>query len=350
MNTVAPSSETAPRYYAEFQHGMQVTRRRVGPRREDCLTIIAPRLGPDAVARFTAPSVPGRMAADDLLKANAWHALGPWEYIAGQNLYRARVEPLRPLITTGQAAVRAAEQHGSPSTVSGVDRALCQLPVTDMDAQAHRILHDALRALAYAEDAEEWQLLAAAEHAVSRLVHEPNGATLEHPAVRAVGELAIRCGIRHDRAGDTEAPAWHRGYLAGMETLGAVTGLIYRSSNGRALDKAMTEFVAAVRRAIPYEALYEARQALVEAARTYNIFVIGMRQPMPFGGRWEWARRIGDAVYLFEVEPPLVDGSPYGAVAVRRTAADGMAGPVRYFLLGADEERRRAVTEARYRI
>jgi len=254
------------------------------------------------------------------------------------------------LITAGQAAVRAAEHHSSPKTVAGLDKAVSALPLTDMDDQADRILHTALKQVARAEDAEEWQLLEAAEHAVSRLIHEPDGATLEHPAVRAVTELAIRCGWKHDQAGEAVAASWNRGYLAGIEALGAVTGLIHGSSDAPALDKAMVVFLTAVRRAIPYAALYETRRALVEAARTYGMFVIGMRQPMPPGGRWEWARRIGSAVYLFEVEPPLMDGDPGGAVAVRRTAADGTAGPVRYFPLSTDAERRRAVTEARNRI
>jgi hypothetical protein len=55
-------------------------------------------------------------------------------------------------------------------------------------------------------------------------------------------------------------------------------------------------------------------------------------------------------VFLFEVVPPLVEGHPYGSVAVQRVTEDGRPGPVRSFPLGADENRRRAVTEAQYRI
>ncbi|PQM20651.1 hypothetical protein Sfr7A_26055 [Streptomyces xinghaiensis] len=348
MTPAVPSPKPAARYYAEFRHGLWLTRPGAGTHREDSLTIIDPATGPDSVARFTARTPSGGMAADDLLKAHAWRPLGPWEYYAEANLYRARVEPARPLITAGQAAVRAAEQHGSPETVAGLDRALCALPLTDMDDQADRILHQALKAVTHAEDAEEWQLLAAAQHAVTRLTRWPDDATLGHPAVRAVGELALRCSLQHDQAEDTTtAAAWNRGYLAGMETLSAVTALLHGSPDSRAVGKAMARFEAAVRRAIPYTALYETRRALVEAARTYNLFVIGMRQPPPPNSRWTWARRIGTAVYLFQAEPPLTSGR---AVAVCRTAQDGTVGPVRYFPLSADPQRRRAVTEACFRI
>ncbi|PRH78374.1 hypothetical protein C6N75_15175 [Streptomyces solincola] len=237
---------------------------------------------------------------------------------------------MRELLTAGQEAVRAAEHRGSPETVAGLDKALCALPLLDMDDQAHRILNHALTVVTRAEDADEWTLLADVEHAVSRLMHEPDGATLEHPAVLAVGNLAMRCSTREREAGMAVGRAWSRGYMAGMEALRMVTGAIYGERDGRALDKAVTEFLTAVRRAIPYAALYETRRALVEFARSYGLFVIGMRQTLP-PGRWEYARRIGTAVFLFEIVPPLVEGHPYGSVAVRRTAEDGTAGPVRYF-------------------
>ncbi|MEU1221295.1 hypothetical protein [Streptomyces microflavus] len=238
---------------------------------------------------------------------------------------------MRELLAAGREAVRAAEHRGSPETVAGLDEALRALPLLDMDGQAHRVLNYALMVVARAEDAEEWTLLADVERAVSRLMHEPDGATLEHPAVLAVGNLAMQCSTRERETGTAVGRAWGRGYMAGMEALRMVTAAIRGERDGRALDKAVTEFLAAVRRAIPYAALYETRRALVEFARTYGLFVIGMRQTLPPDGRWEYARRIGSAVYLFEIVPPLVEGHPYGSVAVQRTAADGTAGPVRYF-------------------
>ncbi|MEU0857463.1 hypothetical protein ABZ352_18770 [Streptomyces griseofuscus] len=259
---------------------------------------------------------------------------------------------LRALITAGQKAVRATEHRGSPETIATVDRALSDLPVTVMDDQAERLLHDALRALALAEDAEEWALLEDAERGVSMLLHEPDGATLQHPAVRAVATLAVRASIVHGEAigGSAERAAWERAYLLGLEALRATTGAIYGEASGRELDRRVTEFFTAVRRAVPYAALMATRFALVEAARAYELPVIGMRQPLPTNSRWQWARRVADAVFLFEVVPPLVEGHPYGSVAVQRTTRDGESGPVRYIPLGADEGRRRAVTEAQYRI
>lgn len=257
------------------------------------------------------------------------------------------------LITSGQSAVRVAEQHGSPESVAGLDKALCALPLTDMDCQADHIVQVAVKAVELAMDAEEWQLLDDVEHTVSCLIHEPDGATMKHPAVLAVAMLATRAAVVHgqtSRGCSSERSAWERAYLLGLEALSGVVGVVYGEKSGRGLDKRMSEFVAAVRRAIPYAALFETRRALVEAARAYGLFVIGMRQPMPSGGRWEWARRIGDALYLFEVVPPLVENHPYGSVAVCRTTEDGTAGPVRYIPLGPNEDRRRAVVEAQYRI
>jgi hypothetical protein len=265
------------------------------------------------------------------------------------NLTRATLDGprLRELISVGQSVVRGVEESGSPAGLRRLDWALSQLPATELDRQAEYSRWKALEAVGRAEDAEEWDLLGDVEHAVTHLIRL-SGATLEHRAVRAIGTLTIRCSIREGSAGAAMAKAWNRGYMLGLEALRAVTDVIYGTGDVRALDKAVTAFLAAVRRAIPYTALYETRRALTEAARAYGLFVIGMRQPMP-PGRWEYARCIGTAVYLFEIVPPLVEGHPYGSIAVRRTAEDGTVGPVRYIPFSSIEAHQRA-NEAVYQV
>ncbi|MFB8025922.1 MULTISPECIES: hypothetical protein [unclassified Streptomyces] len=259
---------------------------------------------------------------------------------------------LYPLITAGQSAVRAAETRATPDLLRAVDRALCAFDVNALDNQADRILNGAIRAVSLAEDADEWEALKVAEEAVSTLVHHGPASTVnEEPAVNALVLLAGRCLTASDKTTGVVEVAWERAYWASVEVLSTVMRVVRGEDvTAQHLDKRLTAAFTAVRRAIPYEALYEARRALVEAARAYGLFVIGMRQPMPKDGQWEWARRIGTGVFHFEVEFPHMDGDPYGAVAVRRTAEDGTAGPVRYIPLGPDQERRRAVTEAQFRI
>jgi hypothetical protein len=276
------------------------------------------------------------------------------------NNVAARTE-LYPRIIAGQNAVRAVEIYATPDDVATLYGVLCGLPVNVLDDQADRILHDAIRALALAEDAEEWALLNDVKQRVAQYLREPGAATMAHPAVQAVIQLTSGCGSRFGRQiGDPiertmwevnpERRAWERAYLLGLEVLRELSAAIYGEGPQQGLYKELQDFEGAVRRAIAYGALYEARRALVEVARSYGLFVVGMRQPTPVGGRWEWARRIGSATYLFEVEPPHINGDPYGAVAVLRIAEDGTHMPVRYIPLGSDEKRRRALTKAQYRI
>ncbi|RSS95087.1 hypothetical protein EF903_05455 [Streptomyces sp. WAC05292] len=264
-------------------------------------------------------------------------------------------ESLYPLITAGQAAVRAAESHGTPEALAAVDKALCELPVNFLDAPAEETLHGALRTLTLVdEDAEEWKLLADVEHTVSLLLHHgPTVPVEQDPAVKSVVKLAGVCLAKSDDDEPLSARAWERAYWAAVEALALVVRAVRGEEVGGAVqfDRRMTAFLTAVRRAIPYRALCETRRALFEAASSYGLFAIEMRQPVPTG-RWDWARRIKNAVYRFELVPPLVQDAPYpyGSVAVQRLNEDGMAGPVRYFPLGPDEERRRAVSEALFRI
>jgi hypothetical protein len=259
---------------------------------------------------------------------------------------------LRALITAGRVAVRASEDHASPHTIESVSDALCELPLTVLDARAEQLVHGALDALARARDAREWTMLDHAERAVSALLHEPDGATIQHPAVLAVATLAAHAAHVHGQMieGSPERAAWERAHLHGLEALGATVHAVSGGHAGHKLDKWTQEFFTAVRRAIPYAALIVTRNALVEAARCYGLPVLGMRQPLPIGGRWRWARRVGDVVYLFRVVTPLAPGHPYGSVAVQRLRQDDTPGTVRYFPLSPDQDRRRAVIEALYRI
>ncbi|MEU1597962.1 hypothetical protein ABZ468_35310 [Streptomyces sp. NPDC005708] len=262
----------------------------------------------------------------------------------------------RLLITTGQTVVRAAEQYGSRETVTAVHAALRTLPVIDLDEQAHSILLGALEATAKAVRATEWTLLVDVEQTVSPLVNPGGHVFSDHPAVIAMTRLINACTTRQAAYtvpgcpnGTITAAAWQRAAQAGIYARGKLNAVLNGVLFPRQMDDAMADFRTAVRRAIPYEALYETRRALVEAARCYQLFVVGMRQPMPADSLGEWARRLGEAVYLFEVLPPQL-GQPHGSVAVQRIRQDGTADPVRHIPLGGDLERRRAVHEIRRRI
>ncbi|MGI5143783.1 hypothetical protein [Streptomyces sp. CA-106110] len=263
---------------------------------------------------------------------------------------------LRLLITAGQAAVRAAEQHGSRDTLTAVDAALRALPVTDLDENAYQILHLALQATGKAARATEWALLTDVEQTVSPLVNPGGHVFSDHPAVMAMSRLIAACTSRQTvyalpgcPNGAIVAAAWQRAARKGAYALGKLTAVLQGILFPRQMDDAMADFRTAVRRAIPYEALYETRRALVEAARAYGLFVVGMRQPMPGHSAGEWARRLGQATYLFEVLAPQL-GQPHGCVAVQRISEDGTADPVRHIPLGTDLKRRRAVHEIRHRI
>lgn len=258
---------------------------------------------------------------------------------------------MRELLTAGQAAVRAAEHRGSPDTVRALDKALCALPLLDMDDHGDRILNDALQSISRAEDSDTWKYLEKTERAVSTWLHTPDRADLGNAAIMAVAELAVHCGVVHGRtiSGSAERRAWERAHLAGSWALRTVVSAVNGNADGRELDRAMTTFLESVRRAVPYVALMGTRYALVEFARTYGLFVVGMRQPMP-DGDWEWARRLGGAVYLFRLDPPGVNGHPYGSVAVQCFTKDGTAGLFRSFPLFSFGERRNVLNAAHERI
>lgn len=255
---------------------------------------------------------------------------------------------MRELLTAGQDAVRAAEKRGSRRTVNAVYEALCALPLLDMSDEAYNLVQVAVREAAAAEDAETWAIVDDVEHFVSEYLHNPDSELAGETAIMTVASLAVHCSLsREGKLNGLERRAWMRAHQAGVEAIRAIAGAVDGTTDGRTLDKAMKQFLTAVRRAVPYVALYATRRALVEFARTYGFFVVGMRQPMPEDSEWEWMRRIGEAVYTFRVSVPGEDGFPYGAVIAQRVVEDDSRGPVRPFAL---TDRPASIAEARYLI
>ncbi|MFJ8301319.1 hypothetical protein ACIQ9R_36210 [Streptomyces sp. NPDC094447] len=353
MSTIVPAAALAPtaapvRYFAEHWAGVQTTRRAEGARREDWVSIVARGKGPDPVARFTAPYDSGEgFVGDRLLNANGWRALDSWEYVAGRNAYRTEVEPLRPYVTAVQAAVRAVEERPARDTLGALDAALCNAPVTTMDDFAETSLHDALRVVSLAEDADEWAMLEELREELAKIVGLVETATTAHPAFRALVLLAAQCETRF-RAGD--GAAWNAAWFNGLAALRRLSEMAHSTEDPDALSKAGMAFINSVQRAIAASALYESRRALVAIAEAYGLFVIGMRQPAPEDSWADYSRRIGRADYLFEVVPPFVAGFPYGAIRVQRVAEDGTQGPARFFPRSSDDKARAAVETALSRI
>lgn len=248
---------------------------------------------------------------------------------------------LRVLITSAQGAVRAVEDRGSRKTIAALRDALLPMYTRRGEGPHRQAFMDALGeaelSLRAAAASGTWDLLTDVEQTVSRFWHEPDGATLDHPALQAITTLTVRFET-DDRS--IFGAANERAHYAGLDAMRALSSAINGAANGRQLDKAVTEFLAAVRRAIPYMALYDTRRALVEAAWAYGLFPVGMRQPESPESLWDWSREIGGALHLFELVGPGIEGHPFGAVATVRFV-DGLGGGVRYFPLSSIEEWRR---------
>ncbi|MFH8257885.1 hypothetical protein [Streptomyces roseolus] len=337
-STVTPAAAASPAMYffASYQHGAVADP--LGAASPECrLTITRRSEGGEPVARFTRPSSFGSVA-DEMLHANGWRALEPWEHTGRGNTYRTRVEPLRPYVTGTQAAARAVEERPARDTLQDLDAALCAMPVDAMDDVAETFLHDAIRAVSLAEDTEEWAQLGDVRRELAVLVADPRGATMEHPAVKALIVLLARCMERSGRK-ETDRPRWEGAYSAGLTLLRNINEVINSAEDPRVLSTADMAFLSRVEHAIVSRALYETREALAATARAYGLFVIGMRQPAPEGSWADWTRRIGGAVYRFEVVPPFMDGGLHGAFLVRRVAEDGTQGPARFFPRSPDEKR-----------
>ncbi|MEU9925063.1 hypothetical protein AB0H51_27910 [Streptomyces griseoluteus] len=236
----------------------------------------------------------------------------------------ARAAMRKPL-SAAQAAVRAVEARATRENVAALYEALGEFHPMGLDNQAFDIIRAARDQVTRAEYSDAWELLWNAEHEVSTWLVEPDGPNAGDDAIMAVAALAVHCARAFAGGAGTERSAWYRADTAGVDALRAVVSAVNGHTDGRTLNRAVVTFLDAVRRAIPYAALYEARRALVEFARVRGLFIVGMRQPR--ADDFEWARRIGAAVYLFR------SGPPFGSVSVRRIADDGTVGPERHFSL-----------------
>jgi hypothetical protein len=179
---------------------------------------------------------------------------------------------MRDLLTGGQDAVRAVEERGSQHTGEALFAALCSLPLLDMDDRAYCRVQTAIREVAKVEDSPVWALLDSASFAVAVWVDDQGADGAADAALTMVMRLAVHCSYActGGRLGDLEDKAWKRAHLAGLTAVRAMAGAA-SGSDFRTFDKAMSEFSAAVRRAVPYVALYTARTALEEFARTYGV-------------------------------------------------------------------------------
>ncbi|WP_331726101.1 hypothetical protein [Streptomyces sp. NBC_00470] len=271
-----PADGQDPLHYAEFERGVHAHHAGAAGHHEDRIAITAPQTTADPVARFNAPSRPDPDAANALLHNHGWHALTTWEYVPGMNLYRARVEPLRPYITAAQDAVHAVVQDGSTRTLATLDQALCTMPVNALDDEADLALHTALRAVDRAHNADEWNLLATMGQSLASLSKDtPEAYTTvsTHPTVHAVLMLVAHCSERstqHEH-GTSARTAWEHALCKGTEAFSMLLAVLSMQTPASSMEEPRAALEAAVRRAIPRAALDETRYALTEAARAYHV-------------------------------------------------------------------------------
>lgn len=216
---------------------------------------------------------------------------------------------LAPLIRSAQAAVRACEQDPRAGTLRTVIEHLEPFLVDDLDPEVYELVDRAAALAAAAITCPETSGTVEVNYELGVMLNEgPEEKTEDDPTVAAVIALTGQCFARFKEAArtDVDKAAWGRAYKAGVKALGILMKLLpdyqeWSGSESFRVSSAVDRFLAAVHRAIAYEALYGVRAALVEVAESVLLFPIGGRQPVQGMEGRGWSRRIGGALYRFEV-------------------------------------------------
>jgi hypothetical protein len=157
----------------------------------------------------------------------------------------------------------------------------------------------------------------------------PEESAQDEPTFAVVVRLTAMCHARFAGLSRTDlckAP-WERSYRKGVAALGVLMEEIADAPewNAHRVEATMLAFEADVRRAIAYRALYAARDALVKVAETAGLFVIGGRQPVRGLEGRGWVRRIGNALWQFEVTEARPLEKARGGLIVATLVAPGAA-------------------------
>ncbi|MEW2289422.1 hypothetical protein [Streptomyces sp. NPDC047841] len=216
--------------------------------------------GTDVVVTRASPET---LQVNDLVTGtNPEHAtLAGRQWLPAQDRTTPLHSGLRDVLTSGQAAVRGAEQRATPQSVHAVYESLCQLPLLDMDDQAYAIVQGAVRLATTAKDAETWSLLLKVEDTVSAWLHQPDASLAADDALMAVARPGVHCSSQHELSVTLERAAWLRAYRTGVKAPRVTASASNGNTSNTELGKATVAFPDAVRRAIPYAALYGARRA-----------------------------------------------------------------------------------------
>ncbi|WP_330342629.1 hypothetical protein [Streptomyces sp. NBC_00557] len=235
---------------------------------------------------------------------------------------------LRTLITAAQQAIRDCEEHPAAGTLGELKERLENFPGDDLDQDAFDALDKACRLLSEAITCPEMSSTLDVIYAMNVMLRDGAEAKPEEePTVAAVVVLTSQCLTHFQETARTDIAktAWERAYCNGVAAIAVLTkelpgypddwdqGVTHR------VNHAVEAFLAAVRRAVAYRALYVARDALVDVAESALLFPIGGRQPVRGMEGLGWSRRIGGALYVFEVtgRRPL-EKAPAGMIVATR--------------------------------